>query len=140
MRGAGLSRCAIVVLLYVVAVVWVVPAVAQSPAAARRVALVIGNFGYEHVPRLANPGNDATLIAATLRQLGFTLVGGGVQENIDKAHFDPLVPMAAPCRSAPTCTCGLAWRAASARTGTNAMSCSMACCGEAGWRMNRARC
>ena len=91
MRGAGLSRCAIVVLLYVVAVVWVVPAVAQSPAAARRVALVIGNFGYEHVPRLANPGNDATLIAATLRQSGFTLVGGGVQENIDKAHFDPLV-------------------------------------------------
>ena len=30
--------------------------------------------------------------------------------------------------------------AASARTGKNAMSCSMACCGEAGWRMNRARC
>ena len=43
------------------------------------------------MPRLTNPGNDATLIATTLRSLGFTLVGGGAQENVDKAQFDHLV-------------------------------------------------
>ena len=36
----------------------------------RRVALVIGNAGYQHVDRLANPGNDAKLIADTLRKSG----------------------------------------------------------------------
>jgi TPR repeat protein len=57
----------------------------------RRVALVIGNFSYQSVPRLANSGNDAKLIAATLGRLGFTLVGGGPQNDVDKAHFDQLV-------------------------------------------------
>ena len=41
------------------------------PAFAQRVALVIGNSGYRHVERLANPGNDARAIAASLRPLGF---------------------------------------------------------------------
>jgi len=41
------------------------------PALAQRVALVIGNSGYRHVERLANPGNDARAIAAALRPLGF---------------------------------------------------------------------
>ena len=80
-----------VVLLCALAVARVVPAVAQSAGDERRIALVVGNFGYAHVPRLANPGNDATLIATTLQQLGFTLVGGAAQENVDKAHFDRLV-------------------------------------------------
>ncbi len=80
----GMLLCALVVLL-------VLPAAAQSAGGERRVALVIGNVDYQHVPRLANPGNDATLIATTLRSLGFALVGDGVQKNIDKAHFDRLV-------------------------------------------------
>ena len=37
---------------------------------------------------MANPGNDASLIADTLRDLGFVLIGGGVQQNLDKPHFD----------------------------------------------------
>ncbi|SDK35101.1 caspase family protein [Aliiruegeria lutimaris] len=37
----------------------------------RRVALVIGNAGYSHVPLLANPANDATDIAAALKRLDF---------------------------------------------------------------------
>ena len=37
----------------------------------RRVALVIGNARYESAPRLPNPPNDAALIAATLRGVGF---------------------------------------------------------------------
>ena len=41
------------------------------PAFAQRVALVIGNSGYRHVERLANPGNDARAIATALRPLGF---------------------------------------------------------------------
>lgn len=36
-----------------------------------RVALVIGNSSYEAVPLLANPENDATVIAAALTRNGF---------------------------------------------------------------------
>jgi uncharacterized caspase-like protein len=93
MRRTGLSRAASVigVLLGGLAIMLVLRVTAHAQSDERRVALVVGNFGYDHVPRLANPGNDATLIATTLRQLGFTLVGNGAQENIDKPHFDKLV-------------------------------------------------
>ena len=66
-------------------------AAANAQETERRVALVIGNAGYRHVDRLANPGNDATLIADTLRKSGFALVGGGVQRDLDKPEFDRLV-------------------------------------------------
>lgn len=39
--------------------------------AERRVALVIGNSGYKHVPELTNPGNDARDIAGSFERLGF---------------------------------------------------------------------
>jgi hypothetical protein len=42
----------------------------------RRVALVIGNGGYENAPRLKNPPNDATDIADALSKLGFTVEHG----------------------------------------------------------------
>ncbi len=55
----------------------------------RRVALVIGNSNYVHLrPSLPNPANDARLMARTLRDLGFTLVGGGAQIDLDKTPFD----------------------------------------------------
>jgi uncharacterized caspase-like protein len=64
----------------------------QSPAWAEthgaRVALVIGNGAYATVGRLANPGNDATLMAQTLKAAGFTLIGGGAEIDLDKSHFD----------------------------------------------------
>ena len=45
-----------------------------SPAfAAQRVALVIGNATYAHVPALANPLNDAADIGAALDRLGFAV-------------------------------------------------------------------
>lgn len=48
-----------------------------SPASAeKRVALVIGNAAYQHVPPLANPSNDATDMAAKLRGLGFVVIEG----------------------------------------------------------------
>ena len=56
-----------------------------------RVALVIGNSSYRNVPSLANPANDAKLMADTLRSLGFKLVGGGAQLDLDKAGFDRAV-------------------------------------------------
>lgn len=65
---------------------------ALTPAfAQKRVALVIGNSAYINVPILSNPANDATLMANTLRSLGFTLVGGGAQINLDKITMDRAV-------------------------------------------------
>ncbi len=43
----------------------------HQAAAEKRVALVIGNSAYQHVPRLANPSNDATDMAAKLRASRF---------------------------------------------------------------------
>ena len=64
----------------------------SGPALAdKRVALVVGNSAYVNVPRLSNPANDARLIADTLRSLGFTLVGGGAQFDLDKTRFDNAV-------------------------------------------------
>ena len=40
----------------------------------RRVALIIGNSAYKSVDRLLNPANDARLIAATLKESGFTVM------------------------------------------------------------------
>ena len=45
----------------------------------KRVALVIGIGGYQNVPALANPSNDATGVAAALGRLGFEV----------HAHVDP---------------------------------------------------
>lgn len=64
---------------------------ASSAAAEKRVALVIGNSAYQNVARLDNPKNDATLIADTLGRLGFTLVGGAAQVDLDKPSFDAAV-------------------------------------------------
>ena len=48
------------------------PMIAQTPQSeANRFALVIGNSNYAELGKLKNPVNDATDIAATLRDLGF---------------------------------------------------------------------
>ncbi len=64
---------------------------ASAPAQGRHVALVIGNGDYRAVPRLRNPVNDARLIARTLRGLGFTLVGGDAQIDLDQNKFERAV-------------------------------------------------
>ena len=49
----------------------------QTPSIAsvgRRVALVIGNSDYKNVPVLTNPQRDATLVANTLKRVGFETV------------------------------------------------------------------
>lgn len=47
---------------------------AATTLAAERVALVIGNSDYRHVPELINPGNDADDLAAKLRALEFEVI------------------------------------------------------------------
>jgi tetratricopeptide (TPR) repeat protein len=52
------------------------PAVAKPPQASavtaeRRIALIVGNSKYQTVPELPNPARDASLIARTLRAVGF---------------------------------------------------------------------
>ena len=67
----------------------VVPAV--GAAAPGRTALVIGNAAYsEDIGPLKNPGNDATDMAATLRQLGFvvTLVKDANHQRMAEAIED----------------------------------------------------
>ena len=53
--------------------------------AEKRVALVIGNSAYQHTPRLANPKNDATDMAAVLKRLGFQVLDGF---DLDKAGLE----------------------------------------------------
>jgi TPR repeat protein len=57
----------------------------------RRVALVVGNGDYHFIPALTNPRNDARLIGETLKRLGFTLVGGSPQIDLEKPAFDSAV-------------------------------------------------
>jgi hypothetical protein len=53
--------------------------------AASRVALVIGNAAYTHVPALVTPRNDAEDVAAALRQLGFEVVA---ETDLDRAGMN----------------------------------------------------
>src|SRR5262245_41448206 len=82
-----LSKRAVVTLVAIAfAVLMAAPAQAE-----KRVALVIGNSAYQHTSRLDNPINDARLIAETLRSIGFTLVGGGPQVDLDRPGLDRAV-------------------------------------------------
>ena len=74
------------------AVIILLSLVSTDPAAAeKRIALVVGNSAYQNVPRLDNPRNDAVLMADTLGGLGFTLIGGRAQLDLDKSALDTAV-------------------------------------------------
>ena len=67
-------------------------AVFAGPAAAeKRIALVVGNTAYQNITRLDNPRNDAKLMAETLSSLGFALIGGRAQLDLDKQSLDTAV-------------------------------------------------
>ena len=57
---------------------------AGSLSAAERVALVIGNAAYEHTAPLRNPRHDATDVARSLEELGFSVIEG---LDVDKSAF-----------------------------------------------------
>src|SRR4030081_642632 len=75
-------------LLLLVATAFVVAIIAFPALADKRIALVIGNSAYRNIPRLDNPNNDASLMATTLKGLGFSLIGDGPQLDLDKAGLD----------------------------------------------------
>ncbi|QOZ25554.1 caspase family protein [Bradyrhizobium sp. CCBAU 51753] len=86
MRGAARRRSLAVAALLAL----LLPALigAAHAAAEKRIALVIGNSAYQNVTRLDNPRNDAVLMAETLAGLGFTLIGGRAQLDLDKPSMD----------------------------------------------------
>jgi hypothetical protein len=87
MRGAGSGKIwALATLAIFLSLVSALPAAAE-----KRVALVIGNSAYQNVTRLDNPRNDAALMADTLGALGFTLIGGRAQLDLDKSAMDTAV-------------------------------------------------
>lgn len=60
-------------------------ALGVAPAAAKRVALVIGNAAYVQAPQLTNPVNDAGDMAKALAQAGFDVILG---LDLDQRAFD----------------------------------------------------
>jgi TPR repeat protein len=72
-------------------VLLLVASFACSAHAERRVALVVGNSGYRNVTPLENPAKDASLMAETLKGLGFSLIGNGAQLDLDKSALDEAV-------------------------------------------------
>jgi uncharacterized caspase-like protein len=56
--------------------------------AEKRVALVIGNAGYQNTTALGTPSNDAADIAAALERLGFEVVVG---RDLDKRSMERLI-------------------------------------------------
>jgi TPR repeat protein len=69
----------------------VVMGLAGPALAEKRVALVVGNSGYQNVAPLENPAHDAVLVAQTLKELGFSLTGDAAQLNLDKRALDEAV-------------------------------------------------
>lgn len=87
MRGAcGSKTYTFAALATLLSLLLAAPAVAE-----KRIALVVGNSAYQNVTRLDNPRNDATLMADTLAGLGFTLIGGRAQLDLDKSAMDGAV-------------------------------------------------
>jgi tetratricopeptide (TPR) repeat protein len=72
----------------ILAALLVSAAMSSEARAEKRVALVIGNSAYRAVPALPNPAADAKLMSDTLLSLGFFVVGGAAQLDLDKAGFD----------------------------------------------------
>jgi TPR repeat protein len=70
---------------FVLALSAAVGAPADGCKAETRVALVIGNGAYHNAPRLPNPVNDATGVAAALKRAGFETM---LSTDLDKAGMD----------------------------------------------------
>ena len=87
MRRASVKKAwKLPALLGFLALLFADPAVAE-----KRIALVVGNSAYQNITRLDNPRNDAVLMADTLGGLGFSLIGGRAQLDLDKSALDTAV-------------------------------------------------
>lgn len=63
-------------LLFVFLLLWFGFHTSASMAEEKRVALVVGNSAYQNVSPLANPVNDATAMAESLKRMGFDVIVG----------------------------------------------------------------
>src|SRR5262249_8081928 len=70
-------------LAFAMAVIWTL--LVEQASGQKRVALVIGNSGYQHTSQLENPKNDATDMAAALKQVDFHVIDGF---DLDKTAFE----------------------------------------------------
>lgn len=78
--------------IFRLALVGIALSLSLVPARAdKRIALVVGNSAYQFIAVLDNPRNDARLMAGTLQGLGFTLIGGGPQLDLDKPALDAAI-------------------------------------------------
>jgi uncharacterized caspase-like protein len=68
----------------------------QDGVVETRVALVVGNASYQHVPPLPNPGRDAQALATVLRAVGFQ----SVQLEIDRSRTGLIENLRAFARAA----------------------------------------
>lgn len=73
-------------LLLTAGLLW--PLMATAQTAQKRVALVIGNSAYEHLPRLKNPANDMREVVGTLRAAQFDVISGG---DLNRIEFEELL-------------------------------------------------
>jgi hypothetical protein len=65
-----------------------VASASADAAISKRWALVIANTDYVNTSRLNNPANDANLVAAKLKELGFQVV---LQKNLDARRFSEVI-------------------------------------------------
>ena len=70
--------------LVLAAALWALWALPGAAPAAQRVALVIGNGAYAHVPFLAKPGNDARAVGDAFERLGYAVT------RLEDAGYDAL--------------------------------------------------
>ncbi len=66
-------------------------AATQPAMADKRVALVIGNSTYQHAKGAEGAAGDARVVGAALQNAGFSLAGGAVLIDLDKASLDRAV-------------------------------------------------
>ncbi len=78
--GQEAARCIVVLSIFCL----LLSISATSSHADRRVALVIGNGGYQHASPLKNPTNDATDLGVALKKLGFEV---SVGLDLDRARM-----------------------------------------------------
>ena len=95
-NGASMVRVARSTAVVAIAVFLLVLLAPETGWAQDRVALVIGNGAYRHVPTLPNPSNDASDIAASLERLGFAV------RRIDRRRLRRDAPRAARVRPTRT--------------------------------------
>src|SRR5215475_1517476 len=71
-------------------VLWLSLLLGARAEAAERAALIFGNGDYQNAPRLPNPVNDATDVAAAFGRLGFsvTLIKNATFDNMRRGLLD----------------------------------------------------